>query len=144
MALPTLDAAFIRKIDLSGYTGDAWGVAATLAEPPSATVPRMRANGVPVEWTVYAMTGLGADATMEAETTTTITTRMVKLATTPGAAAVLVRPLDGVSGAILNTPVVEDDVRHGDLFVLAITAITVGTATHLWIVPHSGYIQEPQ
>lgn len=139
-----LDARFIRKIDLAGYTGDAWAVAATLAEPPAATVPRLFASGGSVEWCVYAMSGLGSDATQVVDTTTTITTQMVKLATTPGTSTAIVRPLDGVSGAILAKPIAEDDVRLGDIFVLAISAISVGTASYLWIVPHSGFVQEPQ
>jgi hypothetical protein len=135
---------FIRKIDLSGYTGDAWAGDATLAEPSATSVPRMIANGAPVEWVVYAMSSMDASATQVIDTTTTITTRMVKLATTPGTVNVLVRPLDGASGTILSKPITEDDVRHGDVFVLAISAISVGTASYLWIVPHSGFSQVPQ
>jgi hypothetical protein len=143
MALNT-DSAFIRKITVDGYTGDAWGVEATLAAPAATAVPRMLASGAPVEWVVYAMDGAGASAVQVVETAMTITTRMVKLATTPGTSNMLVRPLDTASGAIINRPVVEDDVRHGDEFVLAITAISGGTATHIWIVPHSGFVQEPR
>lgn len=139
------DIRFVRKLDLATFTGDAWAVDATLAAPDLDDVPPMLATGGKVEWSVYAMDGDGPTASMEAETTTTITTCLVKLATTsPTGATTLVSPCVAVSGAILNHPVMESDVERGDVFVLAIPSISVGTATWLWIVPHSGYVQEPQ
>lgn len=142
MALTT-HAWSIRKIDLADFEGDEWAVDDTLAEPPE-DVPRLFATGGPVEWAVYAMTSGADDAEMVAEVTTTLSTCMVKLATTPKPAAkVLVRPCVAVSGTVLNHPIVEADVSRGDVFVLAVPAITVDDATWLWIVPHSGFTREP-
>ncbi len=142
--IPILEAAYIRKITLSGWTADTWAVDATLAAPPDGAI-RFLSNGLPFEWAVYAMSSAAENATLVAETTTTITTCIVKLARTPAPGlVVLPAPCAAVSGAILNHPVTETEMRQGDVFVIAIPAISVGTATHLWVIARSGFIREPQ
>jgi hypothetical protein len=142
--IPISEAAYIRKITLSGWTADTWAVDATLAAPPTDAI-RFLSNGQPFEWAVYAMSGSAHSATLVAEVTTTITTCIVKLAQVPApGTVVLPRPCGAVSGAILNHPLTETEMRQGDVFVIAISAITVDAATHLWVVPHSGFIREPQ
>lgn len=137
-----IDQRAVRKLALTGdgaFTGDAWALDETIAAPP-AGVPRLVADGKPIRWAVYAMTSNDADAEQEVDTTTSLSTCLIKIsrtATTGGKA--LVRALVATSGTILAHDIAEEDVSEGDVFAIAIPAITVDTATFLWVVPTSGF-----
>lgn len=140
-AMLDVDRSAIRKLNLATFTGDAWSVVGTAALPPVA-VPRLIADGTPVRWVAYGMTSDSDDAAQEVDTTTEITTCMVKISRTPGAEP-LVTPLGATSGAIVGLSVTESDVTSKDVFALAISTIVVGTAPWLWIAPTSGYSLAP-
>lgn len=122
----------IRKIATGGYTGDAWAVPATLAYPPG-SVPVLVADASQVAWQVRAMDGDGDDAQQVAETDLVCDTAVILL---DGRA---VARHDPITGATADYELVDDDVRPGDRFVLAITAVTVpAAAPWIWIVPIRG------
>jgi hypothetical protein len=134
-----IDARAIRKLDLATFTGDTWADDPTLAEPPAA-VPRLVANGQPIRWCVYGMTSDKLSAEQEVDTTTSISTCLIKLSRTRASGgAPLVRACVAVSGTVLAHDITEEDVSEGDVFVIGIPAITVGTAPFIWIVPTSGF-----
>jgi len=62
---------------------------------------------------------------------------MIKISRTRGKPRV--RALMGSSGALLAHELTEPDIKVGDVFSIGIPAISVGTATHLEIIVHSGF-----
>jgi hypothetical protein len=132
-----VESRAIRKLDLASFTGDTWAVKATL-EVPGATVPRFIATGGPIDWVVYGMTTGKADAVIEIDTTTSISTTLVTISRVPDGGAALLTPMVATSGTILSEPIIEDDISTGDVFMLAVPSIVVGTAPWIWIVPTAG------
>jgi hypothetical protein len=138
-----IDQRAVRKLALTGdgaFTGDAWALNASLAVPAAGVVPRLVADGKPVRWAIYAMSSADSDAEQVVDVGTSLSTCMVKISRTASSEGKpLVRTLVATAGTILAKDVAEEDVSEGDVFVLAIPAITVDTATFLWIVPTSGF-----
>jgi hypothetical protein len=126
----------IRKLDTSSFGGDSWADDATLTVP-DADVVRLIATASVVRWTVVGMNGKGETAEQVPDTTTSISTCLVKLSRTPGRKT-LVRPLVATSGAIIGHEVTETDVSPGDVFVIAVPAFAVGSAPWLWVIPTAG------
>jgi hypothetical protein len=135
MELDSLAGA-TRRLDAGTFTGDAWALQASLAVP-GGTVPRLVATGDgPVRWSVLGMAGTDADDTQVSDDTTSLSTCLVKLSRTAG--GTVVRALAASSGALLGREVVEDDVREGDLILIAVPTFTAGTAPAVWVQVHGG------
>lgn len=130
-------SAAVRRLDLATFTGDAWALDATLAVPDAA-VPRLLASGQPVRWTVFGMSSGHDNATQVVDTTTSLSTCLIKISKTDRNQS-LVRACGATSGTIVGHGVTEEDVADGDVFSVAVPAIVVGTAPWLWIVPTSGF-----
>ena len=129
----------VRRLDLASFTGDAWAVAATLELPPDdGTVPRMLGAGAPIRWAIYAMDSGDDDAAQVVDTTTSLSTCLVQISRTRRLEP-LVAALTSTSGTVVGRAFTEVDMADGDLFVIAIPTITVGTAPWLWVVPLSGF-----
>lgn len=133
-----VEPSMIRKLDLSTFTGDVWAVDATLAIP-GATVPRFTADGSVVRWVVKAMSSADADATPVVDGVTSISTRMIKIIRPRGNAGIPTA-LAASTGTIEGQEITESDVSPRDVFVLGVSAATVGegSADWLWIIPTSG------
>ncbi len=136
-----VDPSLIRKITLSGFSGDAWGeMDGPLAEPP-ASVPRFRLVGPgPFRFMVSGRDGLDG-ARVEDDAHTNFHVAVVILRRINGyLEPVLLDGLDCTNGDLLQVELVEEDVEPGDTFVVALTAVTTGasSASHLWVVPVSG------
>lgn len=138
------DGQSIRRLDLATFAGDAWALQASLDVPPE-TIARLVANGNgPVRWKVVGMSSIDDDAVQVSDTVTDLDTLVVKLTRTQFGSTV-VSPLSATSGTIVGLEVTEVDASNGDVFVLAISALTVGvgSAPALWIVPAVGFNRLP-
>jgi hypothetical protein len=129
----------VRRLDLATFTGDAWATAAALALPPDdGTVPRMLGVGSPIRWAIYGMDSGEDDAAQVVDTTTSLSTCLVQISRTRRREP-LVAALASTSGTVVGRGFTEPDMSDGDLFVVAIPTITIGTAPWLWVVPLSGF-----
>jgi hypothetical protein len=137
MELDALPGA-TRRLDAGTFTGDAWALQASLAVPGELeAVPRLVATGDgPVRWSVLGMAGTDPEDTQVSDDTTSLSTCLVKLSRTAG--GTVVRALAASSGTLLGREVVEDDVRAGDLILIAVPTFTAGTAPAVWVQVHGG------
>lgn len=138
------DGLSIRRLDLATFAGDAWALQASLDVPPD-TIARLVADGSgAVRWKVVGMSSIEDNATQVSDDVTDLDTLMIKLTRSQFGSAV-VSPLSATSGTIVGLEVTESDASAGDVFVLAIPAITagVGSAAALWIIPTAGFNRLP-
>jgi len=133
----------VRKIPLP-LVADAWAAVGAQSAVP-ATVPRLRANGGPVRYTVVPYTSVSPSATPVDGAGASVDVLLVKLRETSDGATVLEQLASTVEtsdGGVIEAPassqITEDDITPAEQFVIGLRAATAGTAGALWVFIDSG------